>query len=227
MIHLYHVTKIHASGTEVLQNAFFSASPGSWTLVTGEGRVGKSTFLKILSGEDKPTWGRVVVAGRDPSSLEPADRSRWLSRVGLIFPDLGLLPGRTVEENLLLPLLLMGGDAAALKKRMGQVLEAAGLSGKAKYLPSELSQSEQRLTAALRAILPRPDLLLADEPTLGLSPRSAESLTSLLSELNKDGTTIVTAMADAKPFQDLPGVERVTLSGGKLIPTAGKAGVKP
>jgi cell division transport system ATP-binding protein len=220
MIHLYHATKVHASGTEVLQNAFFSVAPGSWVVVTGEGRAGKSTLLKLLCGEEKATWGKVVVDGREPALLSPAARSAWLSRVGLIFPDLGLLPGRTVQENLLLPPLLRGEPGEMLLQRALELLETAGLSGKRAYLPEELSQSEQRMTAALRAILSRPALLLADEPFQGLSPKSAQTLLELLTGLHQGGSTLVLAAADWKMKGSPAAVQRVILSEGKLRPAS-------
>jgi cell division transport system ATP-binding protein len=218
MIRLFHVTKVHASGAEVLHDAFFSVVPGEWVVVTGEGRTGKSTLLKLLSGEEKPTWGLVTVQGRDVNAMPPEERSHWLTGVGLIFPDLGLLPGRTIEENLLLPALLRGESTEALKTRMGRLLEAAGLQGKGGYLAEELSHSEQRLTAALRAVLPRPKLLLADEPFQGLSPRSADVLHSLLQDLHREGTTLVVASADWKARESGPDFSVVQLVGGKLRP---------
>jgi len=218
MIRLYHVTKVHASGAEVLHDAYLSVEPGEWVVITGEGRTGKSTLLKLLSGEEKPTWGLVTIHGRDVNAMEASERSQWLTGVGLIFPDLGLLPGRTVEENLLLPTLLRGESTEPLKTRVQRLLEAAGLSGKGGYLTEELSQSEQRLTAALRAVLPKPKLLLADEPFQGLSPRSADFLLSLLTELHREGTTLVVASADWKARASDPEFSIVQLVGGKLRP---------
>ncbi len=220
MIHLYHATKIHASGAEVLHNAFFSVAKGAWVVITGEGRTGKSTLLKMLCGEERTTWGRVVVDGSDPSKLDAAERSQWLSQVGLIFPDLGLLPGRTLEENLLLPVLLRGGSPGPLRTRAHDLLEKAGLGGKGGYLPEELSQSEQRMAAALRAILPQPVLLLADEPFQGLSPRSSETLQALFAELHAGGSTLVVATADLRPEASNGPVEVVRLAEGKLNPAS-------
>lgn len=221
MIRLYHVTKVHASGAEVLHDAFFSVDPGEWVVVTGEGRTGKSTFLKILCGEERPTWGRVQVAGKDLESLDADERSRWLSGVGLIFPDLGLFPGRTVEENLLLPALLRGEPTEPLQARAKALLGAAGLSGKGGYLTEELSQSEQRLTAALRAVLSQPPLLLADEPLQGLSPRSADFVLALLKDLHQGGSTLVVTSADRSRWESVPGVAFVRLEAAKLHPDAG------
>ncbi len=218
MIRLFHVTKVHASGAEVLHDAYFSVDRGDWVVVTGEGRVGKSTLLKLLCGEESPTWGLVHVNGQEIHSLSPEGRAQWLSTVGLIFPDLGLLPGRTIEENLLLPALLRGEDVAPLKARVAALLDAAGLSGKGGYHTEELSQSEQRLAAALRAVLPKPSLILADEPFQGLSPRSADFLRQLLQDLHREGATLVVASADPAPWKSVPGVDWVQLVGAKLRP---------
>jgi cell division transport system ATP-binding protein len=215
MIRLFHVTKVHASGAEVLHDTYFSVEKGEWVVVTGEGRTGKSTLLKLLCGEEKPTWGLVTVEGRDINAMEPEERAQWLTGVGLIFPDLGLLPGRTVEENLLLPTVLRGESPEPLRARMKQLLEAAGLSDKCGHLTEELSQSEQRLTATLRAVLPQPRFLLADEPFQGFSPRSADFLFSLLQELHRNGTTMVVASADWARGPS-PEISIVQLAGAKL-----------
>jgi cell division transport system ATP-binding protein len=219
MIRLYHVTKVHASGAEVLHDAYFSVEKGEWVVVTGEGRTGKSTLLKLLCGEEKPTWGLVTVEGRDINDMKPEERARWLTGVGLIFPDLGLLPGRTVEENLLLPTILRGESTDPLRARMRSLLGAAGLSGKGGYLTEELSQSEQRLTATLRAVLPQPRLLLADEPFQGLSPRSADFLLSLFQDLHHNGTTLVVASADWTAHVPPSEISFVKLADGKLRST--------
>jgi ABC-type ATPase involved in cell division len=218
MIRLYHVTKVHASGAEVLHDAFFSVEKGEWVVVAGEGRAGKSTLLKLLCGEEKPTWGLVTVDGRNVHSFTPVERSRWLFDVGLIFPDLGLLPGRTVEENLLLPALLRGEPVQPLRSRVQELLDAAGLSGKGGYHTEELSQSEQRLTAALRAVLPRPRLLLADEPFQGLSPRSKDFLLSLFKNLHQEGATLVTSTADRTVWGSLQEITWTRLESSKLRP---------
>src|SRR5579885_2475167 len=100
MIQAFHLTKVHPSGVKVLDDAYFSAPEGSFVVVVGESRTGKSTFLKMLGGEEKPTSGVLKVDHQDIYRLPEPERRRWLSEVGMVFPDLKLFPDKTVEENI-------------------------------------------------------------------------------------------------------------------------------
>jgi cell division transport system ATP-binding protein len=194
MIQLFHLTKIHPSGAKVLDNAFLTVAEGAFVVVAGESRAGKSTLLRILAGEDKPTSGTVLIHQKSIYDLSGAEKRAWLSEVGFIFPDLKLFPDKTVEENVLFPLRVRGSFEEDQKIPVGKLLQRAGLQAKAHQKPSDLSAVEQRLGVALRAMVFKPKILLADDPFLGMDEKSAQALWRLFIELNKSGTTVLISL---------------------------------
>jgi len=190
-IQAFHLTKIHDSGVKVLDDAYFSAPAGSFVAVLGESRTGKSTFLKMLGGEEKPTSGVLKIDHKDIYALSDKERQQWLSDVGMIFPDLKLFPDKTVEENIHFILQAKGASGEGEKEAVAKLLANAGLAGKASSKPSVLSSGEQRMVLALRAMIFRPRLLLADDPFQGLDEKAASVLFRLFHELNKSGSTVV------------------------------------
>ena len=225
-IQAFHLTKIHPSGVKVLEDAYFSAPSGSFSIVIGESKTGKSTFLKILGGEEKPTSGTLRVDQLDLYGLSPREKQRWLAEVGMIFPDLQLFPDKTVEENILLILHVKGVDAdmSSQRQAIGRLLSNAGLGSKVKSKPKDLSSGEQRMVMAMRAMIFKPRLLLADDPFQGLDEKAVSVLLHLLLELNKTGTTIVLSTQQTafweKTGKAEPGIslQWVRLKGGKLLP---------
>lgn len=224
MIQAFHLTKVHPSGVKVLDEATFSAAEGSFTAVLGESRTGKSTFLKMLAGEEKPSSGVLRIDHKDIHSLKEKDKREWLSEVGMIFPDLKLFPDKTVEDNIRFILQVKGasgdGDLAAI----GKLLTKAGLGPKAKSKPSDLSSGEQRTVLALRAMIFRPRLLLADEPFQGLDEKSLSTLFKFFLELNKAGCTIVLStqetlfLNEARKSGEGARIQWVKLEQGLLCP---------
>ncbi|HVM32414.1 MAG TPA: ATP-binding cassette domain-containing protein [bacterium] len=190
MIQLFHLTKVHPSGVKVLEDAFLTVAEGAFVVLAGENRAGKSTLLRILAGEDKPTSGRALIHQKDPYALSPKEKREWQSLNGFIFPDLKLFPDKTVEENVLFPLRVRGSFEADPKAPVAQLLERAGLGAKAGQKPADLSAAEQRMGVALRAMVFKPRLLLADDPFAGMDEKSARTLWKLFAELHKAGTTV-------------------------------------
>jgi ABC-type ATPase involved in cell division len=227
MIQGFHLTKVHSSGAKVLDDAYFSAPEGSFTLVLGESRTGKSTFLKMLGGEEKPTSGLLKVDHKDPYALSPAEKNGWLREVGVIFPDLELFPDKTVDENFFLILRLKGAPVEGQREAVAKLLIKAGLGTKGSSLPSDLSSGELRMVLALRAMIFRPRLLLADDPFQGLDEGTAATLLKFLLELNKGGSTVVlsaspsslpAAVQEAAKGRSLRWVK---LESGRLLPSEG------
>lgn len=222
-IQAFHLTKIHPSGVKVLDDAYFSAPEGSFTAVLGETRTGKSTFLKMLGGEEKPTAGVLKIDHKDIYALPEKEKQDWLSQVGMVFPDLKLFPDKTVEENIHFILRAKGVSGEGEKEAISKLLSNAGLAGKVSSKPEGLSSGEQRMVLALRAMIFRPRLLLADDPFQGLDERSISVLFHLFLELNKTGSTIVistqqTAFLNAAKGQTDLSVQWVKLEQGKLEP---------
>jgi len=224
MIQGFHLTKVHSSGAKVLDDAYFSAPEGSFTVVLGESRTGKSTLLKMFGGEEKPTSGTLRVDHLDPYDLAPSEKDRWLRSVGVIFPDLELFPDKSVEENILFILHMKGAPPEGQREAVTKLLSKAGLGDKGPARPSDLSSGERRMVLALRAMIFRPRLLLADDPFQGLDERTWSVLLKFLLELNKGGATVVLSAGPAsfpeaakKAAQDRS-PRYVKLEGGKLLP---------
>lgn len=225
MIQAFHLTKIHPSGVKVLDDAFFSAPSGSFTAVLGESRTGKSTFLKMLGGEEKPTSGVLKIDHKDIYALSEKEKNQWLLDVGMVFPDLSLFPDKTVEENILFILRVKEASGEGEREAVAKLLSRAGLGTKSQAKPSGLSSGEQRMALALRAMIFRPRLLLADDPFQGLDEKTTSVLFHLLLELNKTGSTVVLstqsmaflAAAQAQGRTEFP-VRWVKLEQGKLDP---------
>ncbi len=229
MIQAFHLTKVHTSGVKVLDDAYFSAPAGSFVAVIGESRTGKSTFLKMLGGEEKPTSGVLRVDHLELYSLSSSEKNQWLSEVGMIFPDLKLFPDKTIIENIAFILQVKGASGEGQEEAIGKLLAKAGLGSKGKSKPSDLSSGEQRMVLALRAMIFRPKLLLADDPFQGLDEATASVLFKLLLELNKSGSTIVLSTqqmsfwGEAKRMAGEALIQWVKLDQGKLIPLEVKA----
>lgn len=221
MIQAFHLTKIHPSGVKALDDTYFSAPEGSFTLILGESRTGKSTFLRMLGGEEKPTSGLLKINHLDIYALSESEKQKWLSEVGMIFPDLMLFPDKTIEENIHFILQVKGASGEGEKEAIATLLSNAGLAGKASSKPADLSSGEQRIVLALRAMIFRPRLLLADDPFQGLDDKSISELFHLFLELNKTGCTIVLSsqpMTFLETAQNKPelSIHWVKLENGKI-----------
>jgi cell division transport system ATP-binding protein len=223
MIQAFHLTKVHSSGVKVLDDAYFSAPEGSFVVILGESRTGKSTLLKMLAGEDKPTSGILKIDHKDIYKLSEGEKREWLSDVGMIFPDLKLFPDKTIEENIHFILKVKGASGEGEKEAISKLLSKAGLKGKAQTKPGDLSSGEQRMVLAVRAMIFRPRLLLADDPFQGLDAQAATTLFHLFCELNKSGATVLLStqqmpfLQEAKSRGGLP-IQWVKLEQSKLFP---------
>src|SRR6185369_6190524 len=146
--------------------------------------------------------------------LSPSGKRKWLGNVGLILPDLGLFPEKTVEENILFPLQIKGADLSEGRESLLGLLASVGLKSKARSKPSDLSSGEEQMVTALRAMVFRPSLLLADEPFQGLDEKAAGFIAGFLDQLHREGTTLVLALQQSQLFpalRALPGIEWIQL----------------
>jgi len=167
----------------VLQNVSLQLAEGEYIAIMGESGTGKSTLLNLIAGLDTPDSGSITFAGQPFSSLD--DEARTLvrrSRMGFIFQAFHLLPHLSVERNVALPLALNGAIGADAQRRVDELLEAVGLSGRRRSAPSELSGGEMQRVAIARALAHRPRLVLADEPTGNLDAEAAQEVLKLLRE---------------------------------------------
>jgi len=198
------VTKVYARGARpALDRVSVDIERGEFVFIVGASGSGKSTFLHLILREERPTGGRVFVAGRDLSRLSSWKVPQLRRGIGVVFQDFRLLPNKTVFDNVAFALQVIGEPRHTIRLRVPEVLELVGLDGKEKRLPEELSGGEQQRVAIARAMVNRPPILLADEPTGNLDPTTSLGITRLLDRIHRNGTTVVMATHDDEMVDEL------------------------
>ncbi len=196
MIELQDVTVTYRDNTLALAHLSLCVQKGEFVFVVGPTGAGKSTFLKLLYREEKPTSGRVVVAGEDLNAISLHAIPLFRRKLGIVFQDFGLLPSKTVYENVAFALRVIGMRRQEIRHKVPAALEMVGMSHRPDAFPNQLSGGEQQRVAIARALVNEPALLLADEPTGNLDPDTSTGIVELLSHINRTGTTIVVATHD-------------------------------
>ena len=196
MIKLTNVFKTYAKGGLALKDVSFHIAKGEFAFLTGHSGAGKSTVLKLVYADERPTSGEVRVSGYTVADLPPRDVPHLRRRLGIVFQDFRLLEDRTAEENVAFALEVTGGRRAAIPARVMRVLTQVGLAAKAGAYPRELSGGEQQRVAIARALVNEPQVLLADEPTGNLDERATRGVFQLLRDINASGTAVVLATHD-------------------------------
>jgi cell division transport system ATP-binding protein len=197
MIKFDHVTKRYPGSNEALTNVSFTIEAGEMVFVTGHSGAGKSTLLKLIAAIERPTSGTVLIANQNISQLKPSAIPYMRRRFGLIFQDHKLLYDRNCFENVILPLHIndiTGLDAA---KRVRAALDKVGLLHKEKAMPITLSGGEQQRLAIARAVVSRPSILIADEPTGNLDASYAAEIMNIFQAFHQVGVTVIVATHDA------------------------------
>jgi putative ABC transport system ATP-binding protein len=201
----------------ILADLSLALEPGQFVAIVGESGAGKSTLLNLIAGLDVPDAGTVHIDGTDICALDEDGRTRLRrEKIGFVFQAFHILPHLTLAQNVMLPLVLLGVEAAQRRARVAALLDAVGLGARIDALPSELSGGELQRVAIVRALVHRPTLLLADEPTGNLDPDTAASVLALLSlTLREQGAAglLVTHSATAARTAD----RVVRLSRGRLV----------
>ncbi len=178
--------------TWALNSVSLEVKKGEFVAVMGPSGCGKSTLLNILGLLDSPTAGQYFLDGTDVSKFSEQQRNTLRKGVlGFVFQSFNLIDELTVYENIELPLLYMGVPTAERKRRVEEAMQRMSISHRSKHFPQQLSGGQQQRTAIARAVVSRPKLILADEPTGNLDSKNGREVMELLSELHKDGTTIV------------------------------------
>jgi cell division transport system ATP-binding protein len=193
VIRFQSVTKTYPKGETALQDVSFRVAKGEFLFLTGHSGAGKSTILKLLYAEQRPTHGEVRVSGFVVSSLGRSEIPRLRRRVGVVFQDFRLLEDRTAEQNVAFALEVTGAKSATISSRVTRVMTQVGLASKMKALPPELSGGEQQRVAIARALVNNPPILLADEPTGNLDERACRGIFKLLRDINVGGTCVIMA----------------------------------
>ncbi len=195
MIHLTDIKKVFRTDeveTWALDKVSLKVNEGEFVAIMGPSGCGKSTLLNILGLLDTPTEGSYILNGVDVSKMKETDRINVRKGViGFVFQSFNLIDELTVEENIELPLLYMGIPKKERKKKVQEVMERVNISHRNKHFPAQLSGGQQQRVAIARAVIANPKIILADEPTGNLDSKNGEEVMQLLSELHKEGTTII------------------------------------
>ncbi len=216
MIRLQGVVKRYPNGLLALNDVSLSVAEGEFVFLIGPTGAGKSTLLRLLYRAEVPTRGRITVAGIDVTRL-PARQIPALRRsMGVVFQDFKLLPRKTAYENVAFALQVTGTPPEEIRPRALQALEVVGLADRAEALPWQLSGGEQQRVSIARAIVHRPPLLLADEPTGNLDPRTSWEIIQLLSRINLHGTTVLVATHN-RLVVDILRKRVIELAGGAVV----------
>jgi len=216
MIEFHNVTKRYESGFEALKNVSLKLGDGQMAFITGHSGAGKSTLLKIIALIEKPTRGQALLNRINLNNL-PRQRVPHLRRnIGIIFQDHQLLFDRPVFENVALPLHIQGYRPQEIAKRTRAALDKVGLLNKEKSMPITLSGGEQQRVGIARAVVHKPMLLLADEPTGNLDPVLSREIMQIFVDFNQVGVTVLVASHDLRLIEELD-KPRMTLNRGQLI----------
>jgi cell division transport system ATP-binding protein len=224
MIRFDQVHKRYPNGREALANVSFNIEAGALTFLTGHSGAGKSSILKLIALIERPTRGQVIVNSQNTARVKARGIPQFRRNLGVVFQDHKLLHDRPVADNVALPLVIAGISRREIDKRVRAALDQVGLLGKEKSLPLELSTGEQQRVGIARAVVAKPTLLIADEPTGNLDPELALEVMKLFKRFSEVGVTVVIASHDVHLIDQL-GARRILLSEGRIAsdPGAGAA----
>jgi cell division transport system ATP-binding protein len=215
VIRFDHITKRYEGGRDALRNLSFEIPKGELVFLTGPSGAGKSTLLKLLALIERPTRGQIFVNETSIGRLPSKQISRYRQQIGLVFQDNKLLQERSAFENVALPLVISGMRQREIGKRVRAALDQVGLLKKEKSTPRTLSLGEQQRIGIARAVVSRPGLLVADEPTGNLDPELSLDIMRLFKRFNDIGVTMVIATHDLSLLSQLGG-RRLILKNGEV-----------
>jgi len=222
VIRFDHVWKRYPNGREALCDLSLDVERGEMAFLTGHSGAGKSTLLKLIALIERPTRGTLVVNGQNTATVTRSKIPAFRRQIGVVFQDHKLLMDRPVYDNVGLPLVIAGVPEKEIDKRVRASLDQVGLLGRERNRPIELSTGEQQRVGIARAIIGKPALLIADEPTGNLDPDLAVEIMNIFKRFNEVGVTVLIASHDIHLIERY-GVRRVIIEGGRAVGAADEA----
>ena len=216
MISFNNVSMRYADGFEALKSVSFQLADGEMAFLTGHSGAGKSTLLKLITISERPASGEMLFKGLNLARVLGKNIYRVRRDIGVVYQNHRLLPEKNVFENVALPLRIIGTDYRELAKRVRAAISKVGLSGSEKKFPNSLSSGEQQRVGIARAVVSKPSLLLADEPTGNLDPELSQEILNLFEQFNQVGVSSLIATHDIN-LLDKNNKRKLTLSHGVLI----------
>ena len=216
IIELKGVSKTYPTGTHALNDVNLTVHKGEFVFVVGSSGAGKSTFMKLLMREEKPSTGEIIVNGYKLNKLRHKDIPMLRRTMGIVFQDFRLIPNMNVFDNVAFSMHVVGASKQQIRKKVSHVLSVVGLSGKARSKPAELSGGEQQRVGLARALVNNPSLIIADEPTGNVDPNMSYEIVEMLTEINKMGTTILMVTHEHQLVRDF-GQRVIMIESGKIV----------
>lgn len=216
MIAFQNVSKIYGDHSTALEDIGFQVGPGEFVSIVGRSGAGKSTVIRLLIGEEKPSKGRVFFGQYEVNKLRDKELPAFRRHIGVVFQDFRLLPTKNAYENVAFALEVAGRSQREIGELVPQVLDMVGLIDKVNNFPHELSGGEKQRVAIARAMVHRPEVIIADEPTGNLDPLHTTEIINLLIKINELGTTLILATHN-KDIVNALGKRVITLDKGRLI----------
>lgn len=215
MIEFKNVTKCYENNCVALDDLSLTIPDGEFVFIVGPSGSGKSTFLKLLTKEEEPTAGNVIVNGVNLSKMKKRKIPYLRRTMGIVFQDFRVIEKMTVFENVAFAMHVVGAKGRDIRKRVPYILSLVDLSDKARRKVSELSGGEKQRVGLARALVNNPDMIIADEPTGNIDPSMSYEIVDLLSQINKCGTTVVMVTHDISIVKKF-NFRVVEISGGKI-----------
>ena len=216
VIEFKEVSKKYSTTVEAVHDVSFNVSIGEFISIVGPSGAGKSTLIKLLTCEERPTSGKILVAGRNIAELKSKELPFFRRKVGVIFQDFKLLPRKTVYENIAFALEVCDATNSEIKDKVPKIIDLVGLTSRAFAFTEELSGGEKQRVSIARALVHNPKLLIADEPTGNLDPVSTWEIIELLFKINKQGTIVLLATHD-KEVVDTLQRRVISMKDGKVV----------
>ena len=217
LISFQHVWKRYPNGTDALRDISLVVPEGDFLFLVGASGAGKSSLIRLLIREEKPTRGKIFVDGQELGRMKRRHLPHYRRKIGLVFQDFKLLPRLTVYENVAFALRVLGDPNSVIRRRTTEALETVGLAGKLEKYPRELSGGEQQRVAIARALVHQPRLIVADEPTGNLDPATGWEIMQLFLQINHQAKATVLMATHNRDIVDLLRRRVVAIDGGQVV----------